>query len=282
MSGGGGGQGEQRYNWNSTLEPKWQQLLTDATGKAYNNQYTQYPNERIAGFNTDQQGAMQAIRGMTAAGGTPAAIAANNQAEGTLADHYLTGAGKNPYEGMSSPYFRQMQQGNMQDIADSYQRGTAADTTRMFNLSGAFGGSAHQQAIANNEAALGKTLKDYATQSSSDQYNRSAGMYGDERNRQIQALGAGQNANNLFFQGANAWMGVGDAQRGLSQDYLNQAYNDWQDSQNIDFKNADWLSGLYGRAQGGMSPNSTTTQSGYAAAPISQLLGAGLLAYGAR
>jgi hypothetical protein len=96
----------------------------------------------------------------------------------------------------------------------------------------------------------------------------------------VGSVGAGQNAQNLALQGANARMGIGDIQRGYGQDQLNQYYNDWQEQQQYPYKQLDMYSGLLGRAQGGVSPNVTTTQSGYAASPYSQILGAGLLGYG--
>jgi hypothetical protein len=42
----------------------------------------------------------------------------------------------------------------------------------------------------------------------------------------------------------------------------------------------DYLTGIMSRAQGGVSPNSSFTQSGYTASPYSQIIGAGLLGYG--
>jgi plasmid maintenance system killer protein len=296
MCGGGGGpSGETKYNWNDTLNPKWQQLLGDAQGVAYNNGYQQYGGQRIAGMNQDQTDAMGSIRNTVVAGGAPAAVAANNQAEGTLRGDYLTGPGSNFYGQLQNQYsgygpkFQQQLQGQLGDITNAYNQGTAADTTRMFNMAGAFGGSAHQNAMANNEAALGKTLSNATANAYQNQFNQSAGLqenqinrgnanFENERARQLQAISGGQNTNNMAFQGAQQLMATGDAQRGIQQDQLNQQYQDWLDKNNQDFKNADWLSGIYSRAQGGMSANSTSQSAGYQANPFSQLLG-GYLGY---
>jgi hypothetical protein len=219
---------------------------------------------------------------------------------------------RNQYAG-DSPYFENDLQAGMDDIIGGYQRGTSADTTRMFNLAGAFGGSAHQNAVANNEQGLGRTLSNYVSGRRDDQYNRSAGLedsylgrdlnaqqqdlsrvsqleenrlnrgsnaYEGERGRQMGAIGAGQNEQALALQRANSLVGIGDAQRGYNQDIINQGYNDWQAQQQHPFQQLDWLTGLFSRAQGGMSPNSTTTSTGYSASPYSQLLGTGLAAYG--
>jgi hypothetical protein len=95
------------------------------------------------------------------------------------------------------------------------------------------------------------------------------------------AIGGGQNEQALALQRYNSLLGVGDVNRGFNQDVLNQGYNDWQAQQQHPYQMQDWLTGMFSRAQGGMSPNSTTTTSGYAASPYSQILGAGLMGYGA-
>jgi hypothetical protein len=96
----------------------------------------------------------------------------------------------------------------------------------------------------------------------------------------MQAMGQGTAGQQNFFQGLNQLMGLGDVQRGYQQDQYNQAYNDFQTQQQYPYTQLDYLTGLLGRAQGGVSPNVTTTSSGYQASPYSQILGAGLLGYG--
>jgi hypothetical protein len=161
----------------------------------------------------------------------------------------------------------------------------------MFNLAGAFGGSAHQQAMANNENALGKQLSQYTAGMQNDQYNRSAQLaesglnrgsqaFQNERNRQISALSPTQSEQALALQRENALMGIGDINRSFNQDQINQNYQDYQNQQNQPFTMLDYLTGIMSRAQGGVSPNSSFTQSGYTASPYSQILGAGLLGYG--
>jgi hypothetical protein len=294
VSGGGsGGSGTQKYEWNDQMKQPWMDVLKNATdlhGQAYN----PYPYQRIAGMNSDQTDAMDFIRNFTDTGGMPVTQAANQQTQDTLEGNYLD---SNPYASASNPYsgfgsqFNTVLQGGLGDIADAYKNGTSAETTRLMNNAGVFGGSAHQNAVANNEGALAKQMGQYVAGMTNDQYNRSAGLaesglqrgasaYEGERGRMVGSVGAGQNAQNLALQGANARMGIGDIQRGFSQDQLNQYYNDWQTQQQYPYQQLDYLSGILGRAQGGVSPNVTSTQSGYAASPYSQILGAGLLGYG--
>jgi hypothetical protein len=256
--------------------------------------YQPYQYQRIADINPDQQSAMNSIRQFTDQGGTPEAMAANRQLYDTSNGSYLNA---NPYASASNPYsgfgsqFNTVLNNGLEDIRNQYQQGTAADTTRMFNMAGAFGGSAHQNAMANNESALAKQMGNYTAGMQNDQFNRSAGLqesalnrgsgaFEDERNRMMGAVPGAQNTQNMFLQGANARMGVGDINRSYDQDQLNQYYNDWQAQQNYPQSQLDYYTGILSRAQGGMSPNSTTTQSGYAASPYSQVLGAGLAAYG--
>lgn len=294
MSGGGsGGQGTQKYEWNDQMKPYWEQALAQGQGLSQT-PYNPYPYQRIAGMNGDQTQSMNVIRQMTDAGGLPVTQAANQQTQDTLEGNYLD---SNPYAKASNPYsgfgsqFNTVLQNGLQDMGNAYQQGTSAETTRLMNNAGVFGGSAHQTAVANNENALAKQMGNYVSGMTNDQYNRSAGLaesglsrgssaFEDERNRMMQGVQGGQNAQNLFFQGANARMGIGDIQRGYQQDQYNQAYNDYQTQQQYPYGQLDYLTGILGRAQGGVSPNSTTQTSGYAASPYSQILGAGLLGYG--
>lgn len=317
--GGAGGSGTQRYEWNPEMADDWADMI--AWGRGLTNpegfgQYDRYPGQRIAFMNQDQVGAMDGIRAFAGSGGDGPTRDARGHLQQTLTDHYLTGEGANPYAsagnpnaGMRNQYsgdsdqFRSLLQAGQEDIVGAYQRGTSADTTRLMNLSGAFGGSAHQNAIANNEQGLARELGRYTAGMQNDQFNRSAGLeenfinrnvqgeenrlaratgaFEGERGRQVGSLGAAQNDQNLTLDRYRSLMSIGDVQRAYQQDFLNQGYNDWQEENNHQYRMLDYMTGLLGRAQGGMSPNMTYTTPGYSASPYSQLLGAGLLAAGA-
>lgn len=326
-SGGGGGSGTTKYEWNDDMAQYWRPALAQGAQLA-GQPYQPYTGQRIAGINADQQMGMDAIRNFAINSGSPVTKAANGQLQQTLDGYYLTGLGqdqyadalnpwalesanvnRNQYAG-SSPQFEAMLQTGREGITDAYKQGTSADTTRMFNLAGAFGGSAHQNAVANNEAALAKQLGAYDTSMRNDQFNRSAGLeesflgrdlqnsqfdkqlgsqleenrlnrgttaFQNERNRQMEAVPYGQHEQDMALDRYRSVIGIGDAQRGFNQDVLNQQYNDWQDALNYPQRQMDWLTGLLSRAQGGISANSTTTPAGYSASPFSQVIGAGLL-----
>lgn len=296
--GGSGGSGTQQYNWNDTLAPYWQWSLSQGQDFA-NTPYQQYGGQRIAGIQPDQTQGFSELRNMNYGTDNPLDTinAAMHQTRDTLNGNYLTGAGMDPAGNSANPYsgfgpkFNQVLQSGQQDITNAYNQGTAADTTRLFNMSGAFGGSAHQNAMANNEAALAKQLGQYTAGMQNDQYNRSgqmaeadlarnSGAYQQERNRMMGAINQGNQQQDLGFQRANALIGVGDAYRSLNQDQLNQNYGDWTAAHNFPQSQLDYFTGLLSRAQGGVAPNVATTQSGYQASPFSQLLGAGALGYG--
>lgn len=154
---------------------------------------------------------------------------------------------RNAYGGGSSAY-RDMVNSGMEDIVSQYQQGTAADTRRAANMAGAFGGSAHQQMQANNEAALGKTLGNYSQQMNNAQYDRSAQMEEGFLGRDLQnqqynrntssglreaEIGRGfTNYNQGIDRGFQAFenergrqmgaIGLGQAEQGLAFDRNNQ------------------------------------------------------------
>lgn len=85
-------------------------------------------------------------------------------------------AGKNDYSGMNSPYYQSLINKGMKDITKGYQQGTQAQTQKMMNLAGIFGGGAHQEAEKNNQEVLATQLGDYAANMGNTQYDRSAGL----------------------------------------------------------------------------------------------------------
>jgi len=315
------------------MAPRWNATLDQAQGLA-NQPLLQYPAAaRYAGFNNDQNQAMQYTRNMATMNSSPvgAMNGARSQIEDTLNGDYLKNGnpyggyqydpwafeGNNGYAGAAnqyagnSPQFQDVLHNTLGDQAQAYQQGTSADLTRLMNLSGAFGGSAHQTALANNENALAKQLGATASSMQNDQYNRSAGLeenrlgrgsqaqegalnrgqqgwmqgqqtgaqgYENERNRQMSAVGAGQNEQGLAYQRIGALAGVGQQQQDLTQKQQDFQYQNWLDQQNYPYKMIDWLTGTYGRAQGGMGANSTVY--GNNGSAVTQGLGGLLAAYG--
>lgn len=132
--------------------------------------------------------------------------------------------GSNKYAG-DNPYFRNTLKTGLEDITSAYENGTAANTRRMFNLSGAFGGGAHQKAVANNEAALGKTLGNFTSGMLNDQYGRSAGLEESALGRGMGAQQFNVGMGNTAFENA-AGRNIGVNQFG--QQLGNQAFENAQ------------------------------------------------------
>lgn len=294
----GGGNGGTRFEWNDAIAPYWAQTLQDASGSA-SQPFSRDPNQRIAYQNSDIQTAMQELRNMNGMTRSPmdAINGAIGQTSDTLSGRYLDGAGQDPYAGSSNPYrgfspqFNAMTQAGRDDITNSYNQGTAADTTRLFNMSGAFGGSAHQNAMANNQTALAKQLGQYTSGMQNDQWarsgelansdlNRGSAAWQGERGRQMGAVGLGNDQQGLGFQRASALMGVGDAQRTYEQQFLDMNHNDYLDSQNWGRNRDSWMAGILSGAQGGLPPSQISTPAAYSASPFSSILGSALSAYG--
>ena len=316
MSSGGGQSGETRYNWNPFMENMWgggkdnPGLLNRAVG-TLNTPFTPYGGDRVAPINWDQEQAINSIR-HTALGGGAADTAAGRQAAMELAQgpqgqnvnpwaNSAISAGTNEYSGMDSPYFNNMIGRGIDDIVKGYQKGTSADTTRMFNLAGAFGGSAHQQAIKDNEETLGKTLNSYVDNARQQQFDRSANLresaigrdvqtqqfdknlgfsgYEAALQRQLGAIPLAFQGQGLAFDAARNLMGAGDFQRSYDQSLLDQAYNDWTQGQNWERNNINWMANLLSQAQGGTGI--TTQMGGYQGiSPGAGILGAAALGRG--
>lgn len=97
-----------------------------------------------------------------------------------------TAIGSNAYAGMDSPYYQSLINKGAKDITDQYKQGTEANTTRMMNMAGIFGGGAHQKATEINQNALGDTLANFNAQMGNTQYDRSAGLAEADIGRRMQ------------------------------------------------------------------------------------------------
>lgn len=314
MSSGGGQSGETIYNWNPYMENMWaggQNGNGGLLGRALttlNSEYQNYPGRRVAGLSADQETAGNAIR-HTAINGSALGNAGRNTALETVQGQFLDSnpynelrvtPGSNQYEGMSEDY-QALKRNAMKDLTDAYSEGTAADTQRMFAQSGAFGGSAHQQAQQNNARELGRSLSRLGQEMDNTQYERSANLRENAINRGMQAQqfdigrlnqdyqnerGLMQGAIPMAMQGDQQafdayrnLMGVGDLYRSYDQQLLDRGYEDWANQQNWERNNINWMANLLGQAQG--STGITQQMGGYQGInPVAGLLGAASIGRG--
>jgi hypothetical protein len=255
MSSGGGGQsGQTRYDWNDVIGSYWGGA-PGADGKGgggvlgwafdeATRPYQQYGAPRIAARNTDQFTAAQNVRNLASTGGP-----AETQTGRAAAQQFAANGGVNTYSG-NNPYFQQMVRNANQDTEEAYKNGTSAELTRLMNMSGAFGGSAHLNAMANNQAGLAKQLGNQTTSMYGQQYDRSANLDESRLGRQMNAIPLTYQAQGLSTDLNNQLMGIGQWDQAENQKYLDQNYNDWATGNNWNRNNVNWLASLLGGAQG--------------------------------
>jgi hypothetical protein len=316
MSGGGQSiSGESKYNWNPYMENMWaggQDGNGGLLGRAINtlnSPYQRYGGNRLADRTYDQTNTQDALRHVAIAG-TPETNAARNTILDTVQGNFLQSnpyndlrvtPADNQYEGFGEDY-QGVKRAAMRDLTDAFNEGTAADTQRMFAQSGAFGGSAHQQAMGKNADALGKNLSRLGQEMDQAQYERSANLRENAINRGMQAQQFDINRlnNNYltergFQQGAiplglqseagrlgalGQLYGIGADEQRFNQMGLDQAYQEWANENNWERNNVNWMANLLAQAQGGIGGQATQTQPGYSINPLSGLLGAASI-YGA-
>lgn len=221
MSGGGGGQ-TQTTQIDSRFDPLIS-YATDTAGKINNQGYTPYSGTRFAGLNDTQNTGLDMIT-ERATNGDPTM----DQATATLND---TLAGGN-----TNPFLDQMVQ-------------RAQDSVRSNGLTGAVNsGSFGNSGL---EEVTNRGLGDVATQ-------MYGGAYDADRNRQMQALNLAPTYGNQTYQDAAQLMKAGQTEQDQTQQGLDFNYQQFQDQQNLPYKQMAAYQGLLGSS----GVNSTTTQSG--------------------
>lgn len=298
--GGGGSSGTTKYEWNDSLAGPWRGAVDRAIWES-ERQFEPYlggdPTQRIAqltGKHWKAAGNSEALADAIQSP-APAINAAQNQATSTLQGNYLAGANSNPYTRPNqyageNPYFNSVLQQGADQIRSNYENTTSPELTRLMNLSGALGSSAHTKALSNNQAALAKQLSDYDAFMRNTQYDRSAGLaesqlnrgsqaFENERGRMLGAIQGGYGAQDSALQRLQSLYAAGDMERGYNQDILNYGYQNYMDERNENRYGLDFLTGIMSRAQGGFS-NVTSQAPQYQISPASALMG-GLMAYNA-
>lgn len=267
MSGGGGGADNvtqtQKIELPGYAKPYAKQLLQRAGGMSLQ-PYTPYEGQRIAPMTGEHEAGLDAITNR-ALYGSPDVSAARGNMANTLAGTYM-----NPD---SNPWLRPMMDRAASQITDAYKKGTAAQLDRAASAANAFGGSAYQEQLKDNETALAQELGAAAN----ELYYKN---YGDERMAQQRAMTLAPQMGNLDYQDAQALLGVGDVRRQYGQDVLNQNYANWLDAQQDPYRKLDILGNAISGAVGGGGTITTSAPNPYQPNPAAGMLGGGLLGYG--
>ncbi len=126
--------------------------------------------------------------------------------------------------------------------------------------------------MKNNEEALGRTLGNYTNTQMQGQYDRSANLAENDRNRQLQAAGGAVGLSGARGSALTNALNAGGMEQTNFQNLLNSQGRDWDQYQQY----PEHQLGIFGNALGsllGRSGGSTTTQ-GPGADPFAQGLGA--------
>lgn len=230
-------------------------LYAQAGYNLFNQPYQAYPYETVAPFTADQLSAMDMVRNQATSAQNPLYGASQQQTMDTMAGNYLNPA--------TNPYLQQTYDTAANRVADSFARGTAAQTDARFARANAFGGSAWNEAQQANQTALGDSLAGLAA-------NIYGNNYAQERGRQQAASQfAPALAGNISAQGyrdAEALLNTGGMQQGLGQQYLTDDASRFQQAQQYPYNQLGVFGSMFNPAFG---QSVTQTQPG-----VSPLAGA--------
>lgn len=227
MSGGGSGGGGGSTTTNS-IDQRFNPLIdyaTQAAGKVNNAGFTPYSGQRYEGLNTTQQAGMGMIADRAINGD-----ATMNQAQSTL-QQTLQGGQTNPY---------------LDSMVNKAQGGVMANMGALQARSGSFGNSGIAEQGAQQ---MGKIA--------TDMYGAA---YNTDKANQMQALGMAQSYGNQSYNDAAQLMKVGGQIQDQSQQNKDFQYNQFQEQQNLPYKQMAAYSGLLGSS--GSTGTSTTTPTG--------------------
>lgn len=264
-SGGGGGDSTQTVKNEPAAEVK--PYLQPYISQAWSNAqapYQAYQGQRIAGLDPSQQMGMNLTAGQALNG---------FQGQGEAGDNYQALMRGDYLSPDSNPWLAANAQKAMSDITNAYRTGTKPQTDAAAARAGAFGGSAWQQMVSNNERQLGDSLGNAANQF----YGQN---YANERQNQMAGLGMMGNMQNIGYTDSSKLTGVGDALRNYNQDLLNTQYQDWQEAQNSPYLKQEQFGNALRSTMGAGSSSTATSSNPYKVSPIANALGGALGGYG--
>lgn len=224
-----------------------------------NQPYVGYDGPRIAGFSDDQLAGFDMVRDQ--AGQNQLMDAGQNWLQGQISGHWGYTPGTNQYAGQN-PYLQQMIDNSTGDITRAYNNVTSPGISSAFSSGGAYGGSAHAQAVSESQRQLADQIGQTVTGLRSDDYNRQAQLAESALNRQqsayamnkgleAQAMGMIPQFNSARYDDARALMNIGQQQQNLYQGVYDQGYDDFRDWRDYDANQLGVLANALGAVQGG-------------------------------
>jgi len=220
--GGGGGSSTTIQSIPDELKP----LASAYTNKAINlsqQGFEPYRGQRFADLNTTQGLGIGMIQDRALNGSQTM-----NNAESAL---------NQKIAGTSNPY--------LDSMVNKAQTSVLSNANQAAARSGSFGNSGIAEAAA-------KQMADVATNMYGQQYQFDQGQ-------RMQAIGMAPTFGNAAYQDASQLMRAGQVMQDQQQQNLDFNYNQFQDAQNLPYKQLAAMSGVFGS---GLGSTSTTTQSG--------------------
>lgn len=194
-----------------------------------------FPGQTVATPSTQTTGAINAL---TAQATSPQATNLSNANTG-LITNTLNG---NYLDPTNNPYFS----GALNDAADAYARGTAAQTSSAFNSDGAYGGSAYQETQAANNKAFSEGLNNMANTA-----------YQQNQTAQLQASALAPQANSIPYTNIAQEANAGSALDTYNQNLINSQVQQYNYNSQLPYNSlANYIS-LTGGNYGGQSSTST-------------------------
>jgi hypothetical protein len=261
--GSGGGTTVSRQEPAAEVKPYLAPYLNQAN-QVSSMPYETYQGQRIANL-TPEQYMGAGLTSAQALNGFQGQSDAFNNYQATMRGDYM--------DPSANPWLAATANKAMGDITNAYRSGTKPTTDAAASRAGAFGGSAWQQMVQNNEQALGDSLGNAANQFYGQNYL-------NERNNQMQGLNMLPTMQNVGYTDAQKLTGVGDAFRQYQQDLLNTQYGDWQEAQNYPTRQLDIMGNALRATMGAGGSTSTSQSGGYKPSSFASALGGGMAGYG--
>jgi hypothetical protein len=257
------------------LEPYVTRNVAAAEGVA-GTPYQAYGGQRIADFNQGQQQVQANTMGMQ----TPGQFGVANQATTDVLNNSWTNPGT--AQSFMNPY-----QQNVTDIEkreatrQSDIQGVGSDA--QFAKAGAFGGSRQGVVDAERQRNLAQQQEDIQAKGSNQAYQQGMQQYNAQQGQtagaaqQLAGLGTQQQTADLSRLGAQG--AVAGQQQGLTQQGMEQQYQDFLNQRDYGKQQANWMAGIIH----GTPYTAQSNDTGYTAPPntMGQLAGLGIAGVGA-
>lgn len=241
----------------SWAKPYYTSYLDSASQQA-NRPYQQYTGDRTAGFNADTLTGQQMVRDRAFQGNQ-----GMDNAQGYL-NGVISGQGRNPYLQEQIDYASG-------DVSNNFRNSIQPGLMSQFSSGGAFGGSAHQEAMQGAQSQLANSLGRLSSDMRFQDWNQG-------QDRAMQASLNMPNFNQGAYNDAQAMLGIGGQTQALQQQLLNNQYGDFVEGR-------DWRAnnlGLSGSALGtiGGAYNTQTSPNPNYQSPWQTAAGIGLSLFG--